>query len=544
MANQFTPQTKYELKKEYTDNVKSLTPVNDVIEGSVIDTIADTHADTMFEQQVQIKGILDLDNLDNKEGEELDTEGRAYSLYRSLAQKAVGKVEIIDSAIVKKYASVASGGASVGATTLNVINVVNTFPTSGWLLIGERTEPEFETIAYTDFDGSVFTLASQIQKDHGLNEPVVLKTVGDRNLSSGTTVYAENDDGDKIKYGITEPYIIYDGEDRAYGVPIIAEVAGEVGNAPADTIVYFDGTEPFEGAEVNNPEVIDNGIDRQSDASFRDDIRNRPFTLSRGVRQAVIDEVLKAEYNGQRVKFVQPYESIDSTEPSECYIDDGSGFVPTEEVIAKETIIESAILGDFLFYLSDHPRLKKDGLTGGKTINLYKNGNVLLTEGVDYKINFHDGTIKLLEGKELQSGESLHAGDDTNNGYIKYTGLMQEAQWRIDGKRDDKENYEGAKAFGNQITVKVPNTQDIDVELEIFTNQGTAKSYVKPQIIQNILEYISSINIGGTIILDQLRLSALKVDGVTKVVFASPTDDINLPIGTKARIDSANITIL
>ena len=64
---EFKPKTKTEIKQKYIDRVKLYTGVTDILDGSVINTIADTHAGNLFEQQVQIKSIIDLDNLDNKE---------------------------------------------------------------------------------------------------------------------------------------------------------------------------------------------------------------------------------------------------------------------------------------------------------------------------------------------------------------------------------------------------------------------------------------------------------------------------------------------
>lgn len=538
----FIAKTKTALKKVYTDNVKFKTPVNDVISGSTVDTIADTHADSQFEQQVEIKNILDLDNLDNKFGDELDTEGLAYSILRKQAAKATSNVEVIDSAISKVSSSVATGGASIGDGVLNVTGIVGTYPATGFILIGERTEPEFEQLAYTELVAGVFTLSSTVTKDHGAGEPVVLKTVGDRNFSLGQTVFAISDDGVNVNFSISDNYIIYDGEEKAINVPVIADEVGVASNVPANSITNFEGTAPFEGALVTNPTVVDNGIEKESDPSYRDVLKNAPFILSRGVRKAVVDEVRKAEINGQRVQFVQPFESVDQTQPSLMYIDDGSGFVPTEEIVLEEVLLEAAIGGENLFFLSGQPRLKKNGL-GSTTIALYKNATNLLVEGTHFKMNFHDGTIELQPTYEMQAGESLQAGKAGQNGYVKYTGLLQEAQWRIDGRKSDPTNYVGAKAFGPQITATVPITQDVSIELTIFTSSGTAKSFVRPEIIQNLLEYIASITIGGIILLDQLRLAVLRVTGVIKVDFAEPLDDVELPVGIKARVVAANITI-
>lgn len=541
----FKPKTKTEIKDRYISRVKYRTGLNDVLDGSVINTLADTHAGEIADQQYQVKQIIDLDNLDNVYGDDLEVKADAYNLEREPTQSATGKVEVIDTSITKRSAKTSSGGANVGEMTLSVGNIVGTWPTSGYILIGERTEPEFEEIYFTNFVGGIFTLQTQITKDHGADEPVVLKTVGERTFAgSESVVTEETQTQEKVKYTINGAYTIYDGEDRAYDVPVVCDEAGTVGNIPSEAIGDFASTKPFQDADVTNPVSITNGRDEETDEHLRGRIRNVPFTLTKGVRTAVEESALKATFEDRQVKFVQPFESLDNTEPSLLYIDDGSGFVPTEAIILEEIIQANAVGGEYNFLLSGQPRLKELAATNSKTLNLYKNGTTLLVEGTDYKLNFHDGTIKL--DTPLVIGESIQAGNTSLsvNGYVKYTGLLQEAQWQVDGKRDDQENYPGGKAYGAHITIVVPSIQDIDVDMEIFTEDGVSKESVRLTIIQNISEYVNNVGIGKIILLDQLRHSVLKITGVKKVVFTVPTDDVSIGIGILPKIQSSNIVIV
>ena len=539
---EFKPKTKSDIKIKYINKVKVNTSVNDFLDGSTVDSLCETHARQQFEQQFQMKKVLEADDLNNLFGTDLDDKAQEAGIEaRYPSVSSTGTVEVIDTTISKKTAQTTSGGAYANDMILNVGNIVGVWPTSGYILIGSRTEDNYETVYFTDFVAGVFTLQTGLQFDHGSNENIVLKTVGDRIYSKGDIVYTkETQTQDKVRFKITSDYIIYDGDDRAYNVSVECLEVGVIGNVPANSITEFETNKPFNDVALVNPAAITNGDERESDSSLRGRIKDAPATLAKGVRKAIERAALSATFGSRRVRFVKCFESSSAAEPSDCYIDDGSGFIPTTEIILEEIICENAVGGEYLFRLNDNPKMIKGILNGGRTINLYKNGAILLEEGTHFKLNYLTGEIKLIE--KLLTGESLQAGN-TGLGvvaYHRYTGLLQEAQWKISGKISDEANYEGVAAFGAHVDVKVPEIQDIDIQIELF---AVSKAVASPLVIQAISNYVNNVGIGNDIILDQIRKAILSVNGVSKVNFTEPLGDTVVPIGFLARIQASNIII-
>lgn len=557
----FNPDPVSTMRQRNINRLKSNTELNDITEGSELYTLSDTIAKEDYKQMVEIGDILSLDDLDNIRGTELDLEGQKYELPREEAIKAYTSDLIIkDSSITKISSVIKSTGADAGDYFLPV-NDTSDFPSNGTLLIGERTESEFEEKVYTSKTVDGFNLSIPLVNDHGASEPVVLKTVGDRLFTSGQQVKVPSSaNQDEIIFDVTTDWTIYDGEEDSTAMRIVCTQEGVVGNVIAESITEFNGTKPFVNAVPYNPTSLLTGKETESDDAYRERIRNQPARLKRGTREAIEAEVKTAKYNEQSVVFVQSFESVNNCDPSITYIDDGTGFTPEYETISEEIIIEEAVGGEKYFQLLNFP-LKTDV----QDLRLYKNvssldpSGTLLVENTDYIINKYTGEGKLLS--PLAANDNLRAGNSnlSDDGYQHYTGLLAVAQWKINGLSETLyQKYPNALPFslgysytdfpgatyGNALEVTVPTIYSVSIEAEVTMKAGTNKDQAIQTIKQNLISYVNNLGIGKTVVKDQLRLAGLRTANVSEFSLSIPASNIETPDGMLPRLVASNINIV
>lgn len=540
----FNPKQRSEIYANITAEVLANAPVTSSELGEVVDNISFGVSDQIYELYVEATNSLQLLKLDTTTGRDLDLVGSEYPdlAPRFQATRATGVVQVTDPSITKIASTVALGGANDGDTFLNVVNAT-AFPTSGTVLVGVRGSAVFETATYTGKSGNQLTGVSALQYDHGSAEPVILTTVGDRVFPGPYTMATEATAQIASKvYSSTSPLIIYDGE--AVGVMNIeADIAGLDGNTPSNTIVKFIGTPPFVGAEVNNGSSLINGTAKEKDADFRQRIRQQRQTLSSANIDAVTSALFNASFQGQRVVFVQVLEDPDPTIPSLAYIDDGSGFVPTNETYTNDIYLTYAALGGekkFEIPSARRPIVTNDAENATRVfsnITLKKNG-VTLAQGDgagQYRVQPDRGIIKL--------GTALVPGDELKITSITYfTGLVQSANWYLYGKREDRVNYPGITALGSWVQIRVPAAQFVTVQGNITLDGSRPINEVVNEAKQNILSYINNLGIGNTVVRNRLVALAF-VSGVKDFTLLLPVGDVIIPDGTLARSTVSNIVI-
>ena len=549
----FIPETVQTIKIRLKNKMLVNLNLTDASAGSDIDILSDMIAKEKYRNQVEIAGMIGLDNLDNRRGDELAEEGRKYNLEKEAAQNATyNELEIYDTDISKIDTAIKTGGANNGDVFLPADDTTS-FPATGTLLIGDRDESEYEQKSYVSKLSNGFNLdpLTPLDNDHGSGEPIVLKTVGDRTFAAGHKVKVPAAPGqEKVIFTITSDWTIYDGEEKATGVSIECDEAGIVGNVSAEKITEFEGSSPFSTAIPNNPGSIENGAEAENDDDFRDRIKEQPDAQKKGTRNAVTTALKEATYGSQRVVYTQLFMSANNCEPSIAYIDDGAGFTPEEVTVGIEEINLGAVGGEQFFQLKNFP------LTDASLLNLYKNGSTLLVKDTDFYINQYTGEIELVT--PLAPAETLQAGISGVDGYVYYTGLLAVAQWKVLGIPEELEtklpdalpfrlgytakDFLGA-TWGNLIEVRVPSQVGVQVQGEATVEEGTNKSEIIQIMTQNILTYINNLGIGETVVLDQIRLSGLKAKGTIKFTISLPTDDTLTGIGLLPRAVASNILI-
>ncbi len=189
---------------------------------------------------------------------------------------------------------------------------------------------------------------------------------GNRVTPAGTKVkVVENDVSSEVLYTIDSDTVLLDGEQEILSINITADVAGTASNVPQGLIQEFVSL-PFSTATVTNPERIVNGKDRETDSELRDRVKLHVQGLSKGVAAAIYSAVtgLEDPDSNTRVVSAKVVETNELTEPSICYIDDGTGFEPTYSGKGQEAVVSQATGGENILQLDAFPIVKAFSVSG------------------------------------------------------------------------------------------------------------------------------------------------------------------------------------
>lgn len=339
------------------------TPLSDVNPGSVLLSLLEAAASNDFENNVAILNVLELLNVDSIRNSDLDNKAADLGLTRRSAVSASGTVTIFNGAIQKQSTNLYSlkPAPIAGQTTLFVANTDGWAP-SGTLYLGRGT-PSFEgPIPYVSIQRfatySQIELGAALQKDH-LSSDVVINSQGqpDRLIPAGTVVkIPANNQNPEVLYSTLRDAVIPAGEDRVEGVLVVADVPGSRGNALVNTVRRFDSV-PFPGATVTNTQAFTNGADVETDAQLRNRIKSYTASLARGTAPAILNAIigLADPDDNKRVSSAILSNPIEFGAPSILYVDDGTGFQPSYEGQAVDTLIRQANGTEEFVQLANYP---------------------------------------------------------------------------------------------------------------------------------------------------------------------------------------------
>lgn len=129
------------------------------------------------------------------------------------------------------------------------------------------------------------------------------------------------------------------------------------------------------------------------------------------------------------------------------------------------------------------------------------------------------------------------------DGYKYFTGLIQLAQWTIDGLDRDAQNFPGIGAAGTQFEVIPPVLVKLNLIVNVTTQQGVSLSSVSGEVSNAILEYVNSLGVGEDVILSEIVCAALEVNGVIDVEIQNQEENITIQDSELARLDSSDLII-
>lgn len=381
--------------------------INDVNPGSVLDVLTAASAQEDFAQYIQMAKVARLVNLDSTTGEDLDNKAFEYGLQRRQASKATGLIDILrPSTFVKVSTTFYAGSPApiVGDSAIDVNDGSNVLiGTSGILILGRNTSNE-EEVAYSSAPVNNtnfyrFTLDTPLTKNHAIEESVILKQGNDEQILAGTMVVVPSTGvSPEIKFSIDEDVTLLAGEDKIQNVSVTAMEAGTDGNIPIKAIKGESAfpQPPFSGARAENSSKFTTAQDRQTDDELRDAIRNHVQSLSRGVKQAIMNAIvgLVDPQTAKRVVSANIVLPQTTAAPVKVYVDDGLGFEPSFSSIGFEELIRQSTGGETRLQLDLFPLVKAqletnneeswDFSTGSKTL-MYEVG------GISETITFNPG---------------------------------------------------------------------------------------------------------------------------------------------------------
>jgi uncharacterized phage protein gp47/JayE len=339
------------------------TALSDINAGSVLLTLLEAAASNDFENNAAILNVLELLNIDALKNSDLDAKAADFGLSRNPAVKASGQVSIFNTAITKRSTSLyVIKPAPIAGQTVIYVNSATGWTSGNSLYIGRGT-PNFEgPIQYTV--GTVYStyteliLSKALQKDHLISD-VVVDGQGQTDIlvTAGTIVQVPaNNQNPTVQYATLRDAIIPAGEDTITGVPVVALVAGSLGNANINTIVSFD-TSPFNGAAVTNTSSFSDGRDIETDVELRDRLKSYSVTLARGTSASILSAVVGVSDPDDSKQVASAYisEPVSVGEPSILYIDDGSGFQPSYAGQGVDTLLSNATGKEDFLQLSNFP---------------------------------------------------------------------------------------------------------------------------------------------------------------------------------------------
>lgn len=129
------------------------------------------------------------------------------------------------------------------------------------------------------------------------------------------------------------------------------------------------------------------------------------------------------------------------------------------------------------------------------------------------------------------------------DGYKYFTGLIQKAQWTIDGLDRDITNYPGLAAAGTQFEVLTPVLINLKLIINVIPDNGVSLSSISDSIRTAVDEYVNSLKVGSEVVLSEIIASVQSVSGVFDVSISNHTSNIIVADGELARLSDANLTI-
>ncbi len=348
------------------------TPLSDINPGSVFLSLLEACASQDFDNNVAILNILELLNVDAIRNNDLDNKAADLGLTRYAAKAATGVIQVQNTNITKQSTGLYSlKPAPISGQEVLFVNNTTGWAASGNLYIGRGTNSFEGPIPYTSIN--VFTTYSQInlgsalQKDH-LASDTVINAQGqpDRVVGAGTTVkIPANNQNPDILYNTIRDAVIPSGEDRVSDVLVVAQIPGSLGNALINTIRQFD-TAPFVGAAVTNTVAFSTGSDIETDVQLRNRIKAYAASLARGTSPAILSAImgLSDPDENKRVASAVLSQSIGVGDPSILYIDDGSGFQPSQAGQTVDVLIARANGSEEFMQLANYPLPRAQVING------------------------------------------------------------------------------------------------------------------------------------------------------------------------------------
>lgn len=366
MAGQPTPRSYEQILGDMLLTYQAKIGINDLNVGSAVTSFFETMAQAVFRASADNFAILRDFNVDRAKGEKLKRIAQEENIRISGAKIATGSVTIRDTSFQKISTKIYAGDSppNIGSTIIRVSDA-SEFPATGSIYIGRGTPNIEGPIAYsaaTQVGGFwEITLINPTTKFHNISESVILAQGGVRTIASGEIIQAPASGASpNVSFTLTQQAIILDGENVITGVPVAAQIPGNEGNVPRNSIKQFVST-PFAGATVTNDSGFNTGKNADTDDEIRAKIKRARISRGLGTAIAIRSSVLGAQATDENAT-VTSNEIFSDGEKTTLFIDNGDGYEQKTQGTGLEFIVDSALGGERFFKLA----------TGGRQTSVAK----------------------------------------------------------------------------------------------------------------------------------------------------------------------------
>ena len=582
----FVPKSFEEILIGMIAHIRANTTLTDFTVGSAIRTILEACALEDDEQYYQMVQLLDAFRIATATGTDLDERAADLNLTRLAEKEAFGTVRFRNGGLTTDSLEF---DASAGALTIT-LNDATDFPTSYPydVRIGEGT-PQVEDVTVSNNAATApgILTVSALVNDHTIGERVSEVTSADITVAAGIQVQvAPSSTNLAIVFATQEAGTIVAGNYQSGLVDMLAATGSSDGNVPAGQVSQFTGSVPFAGALVTNPTATSGGRDLETDTNFRNRLLRRLDELSRGTPLAVEGTVIGVEdtNTGKRVVTSKLQEAF-SNDDHKLYVDDGSGLVPEQTIMAQSTLSGAVTVGDTVIALVDVSNfpasgsvLVSPGVSGSVELLSYSakgtasltldtgaaNSHLISAEVVlvaiveasaesgqnffqlpDFPVGensyeIHDNStgefvqrtdvadyfLNRSNGQIEYTGAGLPAGTQVLANFAYFTGLLEKVQKVLNGDPNDPTNYPGVVAGGVIINVDIPTLRTITVTVSITAQSGFDEDDLADEVAINVAAYVDGLGIGENVIIASIIDVAMDVEGVYNVNVQNPVNDV------------------
>lgn len=171
----------------------------------------------------------------------------------------------------------------------------------------------------------------------------------------------------------------------------------------------------------------------------------------------------------------------------------------------KNTKITSFTLKGIVEGVEDNTKLQLSSISNGS------DGYIQVTGGnANDKLNFDTSLIRGIQA------------------YSYWVGLILLVHKTIYGDDTDLVSFPGVGAAGITFRPQAPTVKQIQVEMDITLQEGISIASVENEVKSAVAGYVNTLGVGKDIIIEEIRATVIKINGITDVTLSEPT--INIPI--------------
>ena len=527
---EYAPKTFEEILQDMYNYIMLNAPeLTDWNVGSRIRTISEASALEDDEQYHQMTSLLDLWNLLNVRGVDLDERLAEWNISRRGPLSASGSVIIANTQLITSFLSTSY---VVGVTSV-VIYSSKGFPTTYpfTIRLGEdMTTVEDISVTNNDKATGTLTLAAGLVNNHSINERVSLVDGGSLNISAGQRVRvpATNVTPERSA-SLLEDSVVAAGNYDSPPIPAEMDSPGLSGNVATGAISEFVGGAPFDGAAVRNDAPFSGGRETESDQQFLSRGREKNRSLARGTPLSLEQLTTGIEYTDTsgrtwRVVSAKLKEFRRPNQPEDfnlLYIWPGFfDFIQSSSATAE--ILTAAAEDGQKFFQLNNTSIVPSSLI----LQRQPSGSAVwdtLVLGTDYYLNEGKGEIEIAD-PGLTEGDGLRASQ-----YGFYTELIQYTQNIINGIVTDPVTYPGISSAGIKVLVTYPRPFPAEtIRVSIQVEPGYTESDVSVLVVDAITQYLTNLQIGDDVIVAEIIERCMAVRGMYNIQVQAPKEDIVL----------------